>query len=304
MIKVSVIIASYNRADHLRRTLESLACQSADRESFEIVAVNNNSSDHTLQTGVEFSAKFPEINFKMVTETKQGLSYARNCGIENSVGRYIVIIDDDQIVNYRFVESYIDFFDSHPHVAAAGGVIVPLYEYTPPGWLTSYTERPIAGQLDLGDYIRLFPKKKYPGGGNMAVRRSAIERYGMFDPALGRTGNTPLGGEEKEFFARLRKGGEQIYYVPNAIIHHIIPQSKFHRDYFDRLTIMTGYSECIRTKKQGGRAYVAALLREAVKWGATLLLWLGYMLKGEPSKGHYLMIMRRNITQGLLGKSS
>lgn len=304
MIKLSVIIATYNRAENLRRTLESLACQTADDAVFEIVAVNNNSADNTPEVGREFAAMHPGLNFSMVSESKQGLSHARNCGIENSNGEYIAVIDDDEEVNAEFVESYILFFDAHPDVSGAGGKIVPLYEYEPPRWLTPYTERPIAGQLDLGPDVRPFKDGSYPGGGNMAVRRSALERIGVFDPNLGRNGSSPMGGEEKDLFVRLRAAGGKIYYLPGAIIYHIIPRSKFEDGYFDRLTRMVGASERVRTRSVSGGAYFKALLKEAVKWCGTLVLASGYQLRGESSKGRYLIRMRRNITQGLLGKSS
>ena len=121
----------------------------------------------------------------------------------------------------------------------------------------------------------------------MGIRRTAIERYGMFNPELGRTGNSPMGGEEKDLFARLRAGGEEIYYVPGAIIYHIIPEQKLTPEYFDRLTRMIGKSE--------------RLFSEGIKWGGTFVLALGYTVQGEPIKGRYLIKMRWNISRGLLG---
>ena len=153
----------------------------------------------------------PYVPLQMVCETRQGLSYARNCGIEASSAPYIAIIDDDETVNPDFVRAYIDFFDSHPDAVAAGGRIVPAYEADPPKWISPYAERPIANPLDLGESVRPFPKDRCPGGGNMGVRRSAIERYGAFDPALGRVGQKLIGGEETDFFERLSRSGEPFY---------------------------------------------------------------------------------------------
>ena len=297
---LSIIIATYNRAAGLVRTLDSLAGQTLAPALWEIVAVNNNSTDDTEARFAAWQAAHPALNARMVFEGKQGLSHARNCGIGASQGEYIVIIDDDELVNTRFCEAYHTFFQANTPVAAAGGRIVPLYEFPPPVWLTKYTERPIAGTLDLGEQCIPFPGQKFPGGGNMAVRRSILKKYDAFHPALGRTGNTPLSGEEKELFLRLRRADEKIYYIPDAIIYHVIPLSRFEPAYFARLTRMSGVSERRRTLQHSRFAYLTRLLGEAVRWAATLALACLYLLRGIPSKGKWLIRMRWNITCGLL----
>ena len=300
MIKLSVIIATYNRAPHLRRALESLAGQTLAPERFEIVVVDNNSSDDTPEVCGRFAADYPWLNFMMVAEARQGVSHARNAGITNSRGEYLAFIDDDEEVNTGFAESYYRFFESHPEATVAGGEIVPLYEYTPPEWLSGYTERPIAGTLRLGGKIREFPRNRFPGGGNMGVRRMVFERYGMFDPGLGRTGISLLAAEEKELIHRFRAGGEKVFYLPEAKVLHIIPKEKLSKEYFDKVTRMIGVSERIRTEAKSDRAYRHRLVLELIKWEATFFLSTWYLLTFRPAKGRYLCRMRWNITEGLL----
>ena len=301
MIRLSIVIATYNRAENLIRTLESLLRQSLPASEWEAVVVNNNSSDDTEERFREFAAAHSAFNLRIVQETKQGLSHARNAGITASRGEYIAIIDDDEEVNESFGRAYIDFFDRHPDVAACGGKITPLYEYEVPKWLSSYAERPIAGTLNLGEKTVPFTGEKYPGGGNMGVRRSVLEKYGAFNPELGRTGKQLLAGEEKDLFRRLATAGEKIYYLPEAEILHIIPQQKLTPAYFDRLTKMVGVSERVRTRNISRKAYWKRLGAELVKWGGTGVLATGYLLNGHPTKGWYLFKMRWNITLGLLG---
>ena len=300
MIELSIVIATYNRAQPLMRTLDSLARQTFDPALWEVVVVDNNCVDDTAVRFAAWTEAHPKVNARLVREEQQGLSPARNRGVSQSTGAYIAIIDDDEEVNPEFAESYFRFFRDYPGAAAAGGRIVPLYEYPTPKWLSPYTERPIAGTLDLGPEPKPFPAKKFPGGGNMAVRRTILKRYGLFDPSLGRTGTNPLAGEEKELFGRLRAGGEEIWYVPGAVIYHIIPESKFDPAYFDRLTRQSGVSERIRTRGLSQRAYLKRLCAEAVKWAGTVVLAFGYALRGEAIKGRYLIRMRRNVTCGLL----
>ena len=89
MIKLSLLIATYNRADRLIETLESVVAQDAPAELWECVVVNNNSTDCTAERFAAFAAAHPQYNLRMVEEHNQGLSYARNRGIRESTGEYM-----------------------------------------------------------------------------------------------------------------------------------------------------------------------------------------------------------------------
>ncbi len=299
--KLSIVIATYNRGQALRRTLDSLARMNVPEHEWELVVVNNNSTDDTSSVFARFAQTHPHINTKIADEKRQGLSHARNCGIENSQGPYIVLLDDDVEVNEGFAAAYIGFFDSHPQAAAAGGKVIPLYETGKPKWISSYTERPIAGTLDMGEKVRVFTKG-YPTGANMAFRRSALEKIGRFDTSLGRTGTALMGGEEKDMFARFSAAGYKTYYVPDAQVLHIIPESKLSPQYFERIARMCGRSERIRTLSRSRTAYAAALAGEAFKWGATIVLSAGHIFSGHPSRAKALIVMRYGVTRGLLGE--
>ena len=124
MIRLSLVIATYNRAASLLDTLKSVVRQNAPVEQWECVVVNNNSSDNTAECFAEFVREYPDYNIRMVNEPSQGLSYARNRGIREGVGEYIAIIDDDEHIAEDFIASYIELFDSVPEAVAAGGPIV------------------------------------------------------------------------------------------------------------------------------------------------------------------------------------
>lgn len=299
MVKVSIVIATYNRGEKLLRTLRSLAEQTLPADEWEAVAVNNNSSDDTAGVFARFAAQHPALNIRMVDEARQGLSWARNRGIAEAKGEVIAIIDDDEEVNPGFAAAYAGFFDRHPEAAAAGGKVVPRYETGRPQWMSRFTERPIAGTLDRGDTEKHFGRG-YPAGGNMAARREVFEKYGSFNTDLGRTGDNPMGGEEKEFFHRIASGGEAVWYLPEAVIFHIIPPEKLTMKYFRRLARGCGASERVRTRSISRGAYMLAVAKEMLKWGASLLIAVWYTLCQQPLKAHYLMEMRRCVTAGLL----
>lgn len=298
MIRLSLIIATYNRSAALIEALRSVVRQDLPADQWECIVVNNNSQDDTLARFEAFAAKHPQVNLRIVTETNQGLSFARNRGIEESRGEYIAIIDDDERINEQFISSYVNLFDRYPDAASAGGVIIAEYPAGRPKWISRYTERPIANPIDLGSQIRLFPAGRIPGGGNMALRKSTIEQYGAFDPNLGRTGENLIGGEESDLFERLNAAGTRCYYAPTAIMWHIIPPRKTTKEYFRNLCRQIGRTQRLRAAKRN--RYPQLLIGEAVKWGATLLLSLGFLLRLTPAKARYLLLMRYQITCGII----
>lgn len=297
MPRLSLIIATYNRAEQLLVTLRSVAAQTAPVGEWECVVVDNNSADDTAARFEAFRAAHSELPLRRVLERRQGLSWARNRGIAETTGDVIAIIDDDERIAPEFIASYIAFFDAHPAVASAGGPIVAEYPEGRPAWMSRYTERPIANPIDLGPAPRRFPRGRIPGGGNMALRRTVVGRYGAFDPHLGRRGERLLGGEESDLFARLARGGEQCWYVPGAVMYHIIPPSKLTRDYFDRLCYNIGVSQRTRATIDGG--LLRLWICEAAKWCATLGIALFYCVTGHPQRAAWLVRMRRRISAGM-----
>ncbi|MBP3565408.1 MAG: glycosyltransferase [Alistipes sp.] len=301
MIRLSIVIATYNRATLLLDALKSVIRQSAPAQEWECVVVNNNSSDNTSECFAEFAGEHPEYNLRIVDEPNQGLSYARNRGIRESVGEYIAIIDDDEHIAEDFVAAYIKLFDSVPEAVAAGGPIVARYPTGRPRWMSCYTERPIANTMYFGEEVREFPKGRVPGGGNMALRRSAIRRYGVFDTSLGYSGESLIGGEECDLFERLQIADAKYYYVPTAVMYHIIPREKLSKEYFARLSYNVGVSQLRRARLY--RRVWRVRFVELSKWVATLLIALWYTITLQWRKGYYLILMRLNISRGLWSRN-
>ena len=294
MIRLSLIIPTHNRSERLIAALESVIRQDLPAADWECVVVSNNSTDDTVARFGDFAARYPGLNLRLVTEDGPGVSYARNRGIAETSAPLLVFIDDDERINPGFLRAYADFFDAHPDAVVAGGRIIAEYVTGRPAWLSKYTEMPIANPMDFGDAVRPFPAGRVPGGGNMAFRRSAALRYGGFDPSLGRVGRMLIGGEENDFFERLMRGGETCWYVPGAVMWHIIPPEKLTESYFRRLCYNVGVSQRLRAGMY--RRYPKTLLFEGLKWGATLLL----SLTMPPRKSLWLIRMRYEISRGLL----
>ena len=293
MIRLSLVIATYNRAEQLMVTLGSVAMQNAEAESWECIVVDNNSSDNTRERVEAFKSKHNSLNIRYIFEQNQGLSYARNAGIVASRGDIVAFIDDDERIVADFVSAYIDLFDQHPDAMAAGGEIIAEYPTGRPRWMSRYTERPIANPMSFGDRVKLFPSSRIPGGGNMAMRRRVFDSIGMFNTSLGRTGKRLLGGEESDLFERIVKHEYRVYYAPRAVMYHIIPKEKLSRDYFVRLATNTGISQ--RTRAELNHTMLKLYVAEVAKWVATLLLCLIH----RPAQSRYLILMRKHISKGI-----
>ncbi len=296
MIRLSLIIATYNRAEQLLVTLGSVSSQQYSAEEWECIVVDNNSTDATRSYVEKFCAEHPSLNIRYCFEPKQGLSYARNAGIAVAQGDIIAFIDDDERIVEEFIGAYINLFDSYPEAMAAGGRIIAEYPTGRPRWMSKYVEQPIANPMDFGDHISLFPQSRIPGGGNMAMRRRVFETIGVFDTTLGRTGKSLIGGEESELFERIKANDMTCYYVPRAVMYHIIPAEKLTLDYFRRLSYNTGRSQ--RRRAELHNRMFGLFAGEAMKWLATLLLCVVH----TPQQTRYLMTLRYNITRGILTK--
>ena len=299
---LTAIICTYNRAKYIGPLLESIAANDLSTQEYEIVLVANNCTDNTREICESFAKAHKDINFRYCVEPEQGLSAARNKGIKEAQGDLIVYIDDDALVDEWYLRTIVDFMSAHKEIDAIGGPIIPLYEDTvEPKWMTRYTKELLCGYLYFGEEERPFPGERYPGGGNAAYRAEVFEKVGLVNTALGRKGNGLLGSEEKDIFDKMKTQGMRFMYLPKMILHHIIPQKKLERDYFDRLTLQIGMSERQRTLAISRGKYMNRLFKEGIKWGGTIVLLCLYTISFHPMKGWKLVQFRHNVTRGLLG---
>jgi len=149
MVKVSVVVCTYNRCASLRDTLRALKGQRVDGElSFEVVVVDNNSTDETRQT-VDEARRQTRWPVRYVFEQKQGLSHARNVGIREAKSDLVMFTDDDVVPDERWVDTIVRAFESH-EADCVGGRILPIWSREPANWLTSPDYWAVLALLDHG----------------------------------------------------------------------------------------------------------------------------------------------------------
>lgn len=219
-IELSVVVCTYNRSSLLPYCLQSLVDQTLDKELYEVLIINNNSSDDTQSIIDGFSRK--ASNFRALSEPIQGLSHARNRGWKESKGKFIAYIDDDAKAIPEWCEKILDAFKTvTPEPVAVGGEIRPFYEKDPPSWFTDDYEVMTWGK-EAG-FLQLPRAPNGFAGSNMAFKRLILEEYGGFSSNYGMRGNKIGLGEETELFMRVYKDYPLFWYDPGAKIFHWVP---------------------------------------------------------------------------------
>lgn len=295
---ISFIICTYNREKYIYECLSRLAKNTA-QTGWEIVLVNNNSTDGTAAECERFVKDYKPTNYHYFVETQQGLSFARNRGIAEAHGDWFVFLDDDAMVEADYIANLQKQLSVHPEAKAFGGPIEPFFEGETPAWLSPWTMIFVSA-INMGKAVKPFPKNRYPIGANMGVCREAIECVGPFDTSLGRVGNNLMGGEEKDLFNRLRAQHFPVLYFPDIQVRHCIPPHRTTDEFIARLGQGVGQSERRRTHAISKVSYAKRLFAECVKWAGTLLIWFYYAIQGHHAKGDILVLFRYHVSKGLL----
>lgn len=299
-LMLSLIVCTYNRDKYLYGALKCIAENGFPTDGYEIVLVNNMSTDSTEAECDRFAKDYPGVHFRYFVETNQGLSFARNRGIKESRGDVLVFLDDDSYIQTGYLSNLQRRLSEHEEVDAFGGKINPVFESgEPPKWLSKWNYSWVSA-IDMGDKVCQFGAKSFPIGANMGIRKDFLEKVGEFNTRLGRSKKNLMGGEEKDLFDRIRQRGGIIFYFPDVVVQHVIPPSRTTQDYIKRLGESVGRSERIRTIGVSRWKYLKRLFTELVKWGGTLVIWLGFAIQGQFEKGNILVLFRFHVTKGLL----
>lgn len=219
----SVAICTWNRADMLRQTLDSLCRMEVPPEhEWEVLVVDNNSSDCTPETIASFQDKLPLVH---LTEQKPGQSYARNQAFERSRGEFIIFTDDDVLVDEGWATGVLDAFRKFD-ADLVYGRSVPWWETKQPDWFSEKFMGRFA-LLDHGDEPMIVSDPTKRGYGlNHAFRRSALRRVGGYRTDMGLRHGKGAGGEDSEIFGRAHDFGLRVAYTPKAVVRHFIPASR------------------------------------------------------------------------------
>jgi len=298
MIKISAIISTYNRANYLEKLFNSILSQTIDTDTYEIVIVNNNCTDNTEELCKNFIIENKNIHVTYCIETSQGLSFGRNRGIKESKGEIVTFLDDDAFIAPDFFETTLSFFEKHPEVNAIGGKILLHYLNKKPKWYNPFMAS-LLGYFNKGDKEHIFATD-YFRGSNMSFRKVIFQKHGNFNTSLGRVGKNLHGSEEKELFYRFKKNGEQMWYVPSAIVYHLVPIERTTPEFIKRQAIGIGNSQRQHATIKGNFSFIKSLIYESGKWVITISLFLSYFLLLRFAAAIMLIKFRYWVSKGIL----
>lgn len=233
---ISVIICSYNRSQNLPECFACLSKQLIKTPiQWEVLLVDNNSSDKTKLV-TEDIINNSTLNIRYIFEPEQGLSAARNKGIDEAKGTYLIFIDDDIRVTENWLQSIFSTFKQYDCDAVGGRIHIESLA-TLPKWI-SPDMYGFLGHQDFGNNPhQMDGMKEFPFGGNMAIHRRVIDLIGNFDVKMGRKGTGLIKeelfkGEETDFFHRLSTTGGILYYHPSALVFHKILPHQLTKRFF------------------------------------------------------------------------
>ena len=284
---VTVIVCTHNRCAVLAGALESLAASEMPPDvRWEILVVDNNSTDKTRQVIEDFARRYP-ARFRYLFEPKGGKSHALNSGVANACGEILAFADDDAAVDPKWLH-HITQPLLQGDWAGAGGRTLPAEAFTPPPWLPDNLQDcggPICAYFDLGD--QACEMHQAPYGANAAFRKSMFEKYGGYRTDLGPGPNSGTPrlmreflhvNEDTEFGRRLLAAGERLRYEPSAVVYHPVMKERITKEHFVSWWFDYGRAMIreigVWPAVWGIPRDYFRLLRSASIWSVTVLQWI------------------------------
>jgi glucosyl-dolichyl phosphate glucuronosyltransferase len=233
---VSIVICTFNRANILLDALMSVFEQELEESKYEVIVVDNNSSDNTKEIINEYKDKYNTLNY--VIELNQGLSNARNRGWKEAKGIYTAYIDDDCKLPDNWLLNAEKLINKYTP-GVFGGPIYPYYKDPIPKWFKdshgAYLPFNKITKLSGNNVVRIY-------GGNMFWRRDILSKLGGFNTNFGMIGTKPAFAEESVLLKKLadEMPFESIYYFPDVYVFHLVNPKKLSLLYSIRASFNAG----------------------------------------------------------------
>lgn len=246
-ILISVIIPTRNRANYLSVVLESILKQDLPINTFEVIVVDNGSTDNTKQVCESFSSALS--NLKYVFVPQPGLHIGRHAGFEAAKSDLLVYADDDIRASSSWLSSIFESFND-PHVHLVGGRYLPDYEVDPPEWLKAFWRKHEFGRicgclslLDFGEQV-LEIDPRFVWGLSFAIRKESLLKFGGFHPdSFPWELRRYRGDGETSISLKMKDAGLKAIYNPGALVYHKVTKERMTIEHFERRAFLQGISD-------------------------------------------------------------
>lgn len=250
---ISVVMSTYNRCDLLDQDIEALLNQKTDGLRYEVIIVDNNSTDKTAEKIASYAQQDSRICY--VFEGRQGVAYGRNAGIAAARANVIAFCDDDVYVAQDWLQKIHDALARYPEAEFVGGKVLPVWREPPPRWLMTNM-----GPLALQDYgaepMRVsMENARCLVSACLAVRRRALDKAGLFPLETQRVKDSVGSSEDYEWELEVWKYGGHGMYVPDILCYCEIPASRLVKSYHRRWHLGHGKFNALARRRdfEGGR---------------------------------------------------
>jgi GT2 family glycosyltransferase len=242
---VTVVVCTYNRALGLRDALDSLVELQTREFAYDVLVVDNASTDSTPDVIREFTSRYPQ-KFRSVREPKPGVSAARNAGVRAAGGDWVAFFDDDQLADRDWLAELMALA-ARRNVSLAGGSVLLKLPYgtvrKPAGFC-----RVLLGETVGRNTEQPYTSKMAPGCGNMLVHTAVFQKVGLFDETL------TTGGEDTDLYRRIRAAGYAGWFTPSALVWHVIPADRLEVDSLEWTASRIGGHVARRETRESGLA--------------------------------------------------
>lgn len=246
---ISILICCYNSEDKIDLTLKRLSLQKSGNIPWEIVLINNNSSDNTKEVAQKAWNK-QSVPLRIIDEPRAGLSYARTTGVEAARYEIISFVDDDNLVPENWIEYQFNIFQK-PGVDILGCTSIGFFSFSPPEWYQkeihqlAFATGPIHKEL-----FKDITSDGLVYGAGMTLRKEIYSKLlsQNWQPLLtGRVGNKQAGGEDSELTLAARLLGYSIYYSNEINTQHNISKERLTWERLKKVTQGFGSADVFLT---------------------------------------------------------
>ena len=241
-MKASIIIPTYNRSDQLFRCMNSLVNLDFSVDEYEIIVVDNGSTDKTKEVVDKYKNEYSGHNIRYFYDDTPGLLTGRHLGAKEARSDILVFVDDDIHVDKSWLVAIVETFDRFPNVHLVGGKCLPKYETEPPKWLEYFWNYlPGGGKMlpelslcDFGDDEKEI-SHRFIWGLNYSIRKKSLYELGGFHPdCISSQFQHFQGDGESGLSAKALKKGYKAFYQPRAFVYHEVPSERMTLGYFDK----------------------------------------------------------------------
>jgi len=242
-VHISAVVCTFNRVDYLRKAIKSLVNQTLPKEHYEILVVDNGSTDGTCLVVLE---EFSSVqNLRYFYEPLLGLSQARNTGWQHAIGRYVAYLDDDAIASSNWLAKILSVFDTvGSEIGCVGGRVVPIWKTPRTRWLPSELLSYLS-VMNPANNPTVLDHNKQIAGANIAFTKNVLEAVGGFQTDLGRKGDKLLSNEEVLLRRQIETKGYSCFYHPEIVVWHHVPAERVTKSFLLRRLYWQGVSEAL-----------------------------------------------------------